>query len=465
MIFILGRSPACGGDLRPRAEGYCYQRRRRSSAWGRTHSGGRFPRLADMTLRQVMAWWHAWSSDGPRPTAPGRAASRAAAAIGRHAMAVDAVLAVVAAAGTVPQLSYHATHSDRRLGALVLFSALLVVPLSWRRRFPLTTFAFAAIVALAQWLAGVQLAADLALLIYLYTVASRYPMRVAIVAAGVAEVGAAAVRRPLAIDPVVGRDVRAAVRSGRRRRDAGGQRAAPAQRPARPHPAGGPARTRTRPAGHDRRGRRTDPHRPGDARRGRPQPVRHGDAVRGGRPQAGRRTATGRRGDAPGVGHRPPGPRRDAPAARRTAHRAGTGRPPSPTRHRAARRPARSGPVDRPDRRVGRHRHARRNAARSRVDGLPHRAGSPDQHAQARDRPPPGQRRHHPRARLRDRRGARRRGSPAGRPNAGHGLAGMRERAAVYAGQVSAGPDPGGGWRVRANLALPVEAAASGSAR
>jgi signal transduction histidine kinase len=59
---------------------------------------------------------------------------------------------------------------------------------------------------------------------------------------------------------------------------------------------------------------------------------------------------------------------------------------------------------------------------------------------------------------------------PAGRPNAGHGLAGMRERASVYAGQVSAGPDPSGGWHVRARLALPIEAAgtgvrASGSAR
>jgi signal transduction histidine kinase len=54
---------------------------------------------------------------------------------------------------------------------------------------------------------------------------------------------------------------------------------------------------------------------------------------------------------------------------------------------------------------------------------------------------------------------------PASGPNAGHGLAGMRERAAVYDGRVSAGPDPSGGWRVRASLALPIEAAASGSAR
>jgi signal transduction histidine kinase len=36
----------------------------------------------------------------------------------------------------------------------------------------------------------------------------------------------------------------------------------------------------------------------------------------------------------------------------------------------------------------------------------------------------------------------------------GHGLAGMRERAALYGGKVSAGPAPGGGWTVRAILDL-----------
>ena len=40
-------------------------------------------------------------------------------------------------------------------------------------------------------------------------------------------------------------------------------------------------------------------------------------------------------------------------------------------------------------------------------------------------------------------------------PGAGHGLTGMRERAAVYGGALEAGPLPGGGWRVRATL--PVE--------
>jgi signal transduction histidine kinase len=145
----------------------------------------------------MVAWWRGWLTGGPR----GRSGIRyrnARAWIAGHATLVDAALAVTAAAGTVPQLRYHATHPEGQFGAVLLFSALLVVPVSWRRRFPLSTFAGVAVVALAQWIAGVQVAADLTLLVYLYTVASRYPMRVAVLAAGVLEVGAllAAVRWP-----------------------------------------------------------------------------------------------------------------------------------------------------------------------------------------------------------------------------------------------------------------------------
>ncbi|GGK95196.1 sensor histidine kinase [Streptomyces flaveus] len=39
-------------------------------------------------------------------------------------------------------------------------------------------------------------------------------------------------------------------------------------------------------------------------------------------------------------------------------------------------------------------------------------------------------------------------------PSAGHGIAGMRERAAAYGGNLQAGPLPGGGWRVSAHITL-----------
>jgi signal transduction histidine kinase len=43
---------------------------------------------------------------------------------------------------------------------------------------------------------------------------------------------------------------------------------------------------------------------------------------------------------------------------------------------------------------------------------------------------------------------------PAAGPAAGHGIAGMRERAAVFGAEVSAGPRAGGGWRVHTVLRL-----------
>ncbi|MGH3286902.1 MAG: sensor histidine kinase, partial [Streptosporangiaceae bacterium] len=45
---------------------------------------------------------------------------------------------------------------------------------------------------------------------------------------------------------------------------------------------------------------------------------------------------------------------------------------------------------------------------------------------------------------------------------AGHGIAGIRERAATFGGQVSAGPRPGGGWRVHSVLRLGPDPAPAG---
>lgn len=147
---------------------------------------------------RLVRWWRQWLSAGPggAARAPGRVETfyrNVAASVSRHATAADAVLAVALAACTVPQLVWWATKGPGGPGQfseMVLFSAMLVVPLAWRRRFPLSVFAFVAVVALAQSVVNVRLAADVTLLVYLYTVARWYPVRVGVLAAAVIEVGA-----------------------------------------------------------------------------------------------------------------------------------------------------------------------------------------------------------------------------------------------------------------------------------
>jgi signal transduction histidine kinase len=68
--------------------------------------------------------------------------------------------------------------------------AALALPLVWRRRAPLTVFGVIAAVAFAQWLLGIQLPADAALLIALGTVTARSPWRHALLAGIVLEIGA-----------------------------------------------------------------------------------------------------------------------------------------------------------------------------------------------------------------------------------------------------------------------------------
>ncbi|MFK0224587.1 sensor histidine kinase [Streptomyces sp. NPDC090303] len=66
----------------------------------------------------------------------------------------------------------------------------LVLPLVWRRQAPRATFAVIAAAAFAQWLLGVQLPADAALLIALGTVTARAPSRSVWAAALLTEAGA-----------------------------------------------------------------------------------------------------------------------------------------------------------------------------------------------------------------------------------------------------------------------------------
>jgi signal transduction histidine kinase len=73
---------------------------------------------------------------------------------------------------------------------LVLFSTALAVPLVWRRRRPVLVFAALAVIAGIQWIADVKVLADVALLVALYTVAAHEPRRRAALATAVLGAGA-----------------------------------------------------------------------------------------------------------------------------------------------------------------------------------------------------------------------------------------------------------------------------------
>jgi signal transduction histidine kinase len=73
---------------------------------------------------------------------------------------------------------------------LVLFSVALAVPLVWRRRSPMVVFAALVLIAGAQWVADVKVLADAALLVGLYTVTAHESRRRALAATAVLGLGA-----------------------------------------------------------------------------------------------------------------------------------------------------------------------------------------------------------------------------------------------------------------------------------
>ncbi|MER6159542.1 histidine kinase [Streptomyces sp. NPDC001868] len=82
------------------------------------------------------------------------------------------------------------TRAPQELPMAVALTAALSLPLVWRRRAPLTVFGAVAATAFVQWLTGVQLPADIALLVALYTVAAHSGRRSTLVAGAVVEGGA-----------------------------------------------------------------------------------------------------------------------------------------------------------------------------------------------------------------------------------------------------------------------------------
>ncbi len=73
---------------------------------------------------------------------------------------------------------------------LVVFNTALTLPLVWRRRWPMPVFFVIAAVAGVQWLADVKVLGDAALLVALFTVAARESRQRAVIATGVVGAGA-----------------------------------------------------------------------------------------------------------------------------------------------------------------------------------------------------------------------------------------------------------------------------------
>jgi signal transduction histidine kinase len=96
----------------------------------------------------------------------------------------DAISAAVVLLLVLPEV--HPRHGGL---AEVALDVAFAIPLLWRSRWPFPVFLVIAGIAFLQWVAGVRVLGDVALLIALYTVASREDRRTALTAAAILEIG------------------------------------------------------------------------------------------------------------------------------------------------------------------------------------------------------------------------------------------------------------------------------------
>ncbi|MDQ2726655.1 MAG: histidine kinase [Actinomycetota bacterium] len=130
---------------------------------------------------------------GPAPTAAasdrvgggGAPRRRLTGAVRAHPLIADAAIALFLAAISAPRLIFE----DRPGVGQVVLQVALLVPLIWRRRYPVGVFVTLSLIALAQFLANDRLLADAALLVALCTLSVHRPRRTALAAATILEIG------------------------------------------------------------------------------------------------------------------------------------------------------------------------------------------------------------------------------------------------------------------------------------
>jgi signal transduction histidine kinase len=101
----------------------------------------------------------------------------------RHPLVADALLALAVLA--IGLIGAPGSEQPERL----VFTIALVVPLVWRRRAPMAVFLAIAAIAFAQWLRDFALTSDVALLVAIYTVAVHESRRRLVGAAVILEIG------------------------------------------------------------------------------------------------------------------------------------------------------------------------------------------------------------------------------------------------------------------------------------